>query len=160
MELVACVFDTADEAGLAAQSIRLGAVGAGSSLREWAVVRWDRDRALPRTEMPVTTHPQAAPSAWFWSLVLSVTFTLPLLGAALGSATGLETGSLTTLGIHDSFMNRLRDEVTPGRSALLLLTGTTGASFVHALAHERGVTIIGDIRFTPRQEASLLEVLS
>jgi uncharacterized membrane protein len=44
-----------------------------------------------------------------------------LLGAAVGAAHGALAGSLTDVGIDDTFINQVRDQVTPGTSALFVL---------------------------------------
>lgn len=57
----------------------------------------------------------------FWGLLFGVAFRLPLAAAARGSAGGLGPHMLGDIGIADQFLNRLRDDVVPGRSALLVL---------------------------------------
>jgi uncharacterized membrane protein len=47
---------------------------------------------------------------------------VPLLGLAIGAAAGALAGSLTDVGISDSFIRSVRDKVTPGTSALFLLS--------------------------------------
>ncbi|MBB5156646.1 putative membrane protein [Saccharopolyspora phatthalungensis] len=49
-------------------------------------------------------------------------FFVPLLGAAIGAATGALAGALTDAGIDDDFINRSRDKIVPGTSALFLLS--------------------------------------
>ena len=57
----------------------------------------------------------------FWGLLFGLIFFVPLLGAAIGAATGALAGSLTDVGIDDAFINKVRDQVTPGTSALFVL---------------------------------------
>jgi uncharacterized membrane protein len=47
---------------------------------------------------------------------------VPLLGLAIGAASGALFGSLADVGISDSFIKSVRDQVTPGTSALFLLS--------------------------------------
>ena len=58
----------------------------------------------------------------FWGLLFGLIFFVPLLGAAIGAASGALAGSLRDVGIDDSFINRVRDRVTPGTSALFLMS--------------------------------------
>ena len=58
----------------------------------------------------------------FWGLLFGLIFFVPLLGAAIGAASGALSGSLRDVGIDDSFINRVRDRVTPGTSALFLMS--------------------------------------
>jgi uncharacterized membrane protein len=44
------------------------------------------------------------------------------LGVAVGTAAGAVTRSLTDVGIDDGFIRSVREKVTPGTSALFLLT--------------------------------------
>ena len=55
-------------------------------------------------------------------MLFGLIFFVPLLGAAIGAATGALAGSLGDVGIDDSFINRVRDEVTPGTSALFVMS--------------------------------------
>ena len=159
MDLTACVFDGVDGAELAAHRIE-SVADTSADCGSWAVVRWDRDDRLPRSDVPLPADLRSARTAWFWSLLLGVTFSVPALGARLGIATGLDPGILAGAGIHDSFMNRLRDEVVPGRSALLVLSGQAEAQALDALIHQRDIPVVAQVHFTPRQEAALLDVLS
>jgi uncharacterized membrane protein len=47
---------------------------------------------------------------------------VPLLGAAIGAAAGAIGGALTDVGIDDGFIESVRSKVTPGTSALFLLS--------------------------------------
>ena len=60
--------------------------------------------------------------AAFWGLLFGLIFFVPLLGAAIGAATGALAGSLTDVGIDDEFINKVRDQITPGTSALFVMT--------------------------------------
>ena len=46
----------------------------------------------------------------------------PLLGMAIGAGMGALAGSLSDVGIDDDFIKRARDEITPGTSALFLMS--------------------------------------
>jgi uncharacterized membrane protein len=48
---------------------------------------------------------------------------VPLLGMAIGAAAGALGGSLTDVGIDDDFIAAVRSKVTPGTSALFVLSG-------------------------------------
>jgi uncharacterized membrane protein len=49
-------------------------------------------------------------------------FVVPLIGAAVGAATGALLGSLRDVGISDRLIRDVREKVTPGTSALMLLS--------------------------------------
>ena len=84
--------------------------------------------------------------------------TLPLLGAAIGTTTGALAGALTDVGIDDHFINRVRDQVTPGTSALFLLTPDATAGLLRdALAAGPGPELIAT-DLDVDQEAALRSV--
>jgi uncharacterized membrane protein len=55
-------------------------------------------------------------------MLFGLIFFVPLLGAAIGAAAGALGGALTDVGIDDDFIKRVRDQVTPGTSALFLMS--------------------------------------
>ena len=156
-------FDTTDGADRAA-AVLLDLVDRDDlALPDAATVVWERGQGKPRTRrlFPDATGPGAL-GGGFWGLLFGLVFFVPLLGAAIGAATGAATGPaagpLTDVGIDDGFINRLRDQVTPGTSALFLL----GSDAVLERAHDafaggpHGDAIHTDL--TPEQEAALREV--
>src|SRR3954447_1359142 len=118
--LTAWIFDSPTEAEATAERLVAGPEVARLSVDDAAVVSWDPEAPRP----PIRSFPALASAAAlgddFWALVLGVTFRVPLLGAAVAGVAGAG-GSLAAAGINERFMNRLRDELTPGRSALLIL---------------------------------------
>ena len=63
-----------------------------------------------------------AAGGMFWGLLFGVLFAIPLFGAAVGAAAGALSGSLTDIGIDDDFIASVRTKVTPGTSALFVMT--------------------------------------
>jgi uncharacterized membrane protein len=68
----------------------------------------------------------------FWGLLFGMLFFVPLLGMAVGAAAGALTGALRDVGIDDDFITSVRDKVTPGTSALFLLSTDAVIDKVHA----------------------------
>ena len=63
------------------------------------------------------------PVAWGWARVLfGLIFFVPILGLAIGAASGAILGSLADVGISNDFIDNVREKVTPGTSALFLLS--------------------------------------
>jgi len=58
----------------------------------------------------------------FWGLLFGLLFFVPLLGMAIGAAAGALSGSLTDVGINDDFIKKTRDQITPGTSALFVMS--------------------------------------
>jgi uncharacterized membrane protein len=58
----------------------------------------------------------------FWGLLFGLIFFVPILGLAIGAGMGALAGSMRDVGISEDFINNVRDKVTPGSSALFLLS--------------------------------------
>jgi uncharacterized membrane protein len=87
-----------------------------------AVVSWEPDRKKPQTRELHSGSRVGALGGGFWGLLFGLLFFVPLLGLAIGAASGALFGSLRDAGISDSFVKTVRDKVTPGTSALFLLS--------------------------------------
>ncbi|HET6940252.1 MAG TPA: DUF1269 domain-containing protein, partial [Nocardioides sp.] len=85
-------------------------------------VTWEAGDKKPKTRQLNPTTSAGALGGSFWGLLFGLIFFVPLLGAAIGAASGAVAGSLSDVGIDDNFINRVRDQITPGTSALFLLS--------------------------------------
>jgi uncharacterized membrane protein len=104
------------------------AIGAGrASINDAALVSWPPSRRTPATrELGSLTGPG---QMWggFWGMVLGLIFLTPLAGPSFGAAAGAFAGSLADFGVADDFVIRVRDSVTPGTSALFVLSARASA---------------------------------
>ena len=91
-------------------------------IHDAAVVSWPPDKKRPKTRELNSLTGVGALGGAFWGLLFGLIFFVPLLGMAVGAAMGGLAGSLTDVGIDDSFIKKIREEITPGTSALFLLT--------------------------------------
>jgi uncharacterized membrane protein len=97
-------FRTTDGADKALERLRV---------RDAAVVSWELGR----------THPAVQSlGRGLWELLFGVIFFVPVVGAALASASRALYEVLTDVGISDEFIERVKAEVVPGTSALFVLT--------------------------------------
>jgi uncharacterized membrane protein len=92
------------------------------NVHDAVVVSWPEDKQQPRTHQLASTTGTATAGGAFWGLLLGVIFFVPLIGMAFGAAMGALSGSLTDFGIDDDFVTAVRERVTPGTSALFLLS--------------------------------------
>lgn len=92
------------------------------TIHDAAIVRWPEDKKKPKTEQLHNLAGAGAMSGAFWGMLFGLLFFVPLLGLAVGAAMGGLTGSLADVGISNDFIKNVRDQVTPGTSALFLLT--------------------------------------
>ena len=92
------------------------------TVQDASVVSWPEGRRKPRTWQARDLAGPAALSGAFWGLLFGIVFLLPIVGMAIGAAAGLAAGALGRVGLSDEFLQRVRDRITPGTSALFLLT--------------------------------------
>jgi uncharacterized membrane protein len=92
------------------------------TVQDAAVVSWETGKKKPKTRQMHDTKMGGALGGGFWGLLVGLIFFVPILGLAIGAASGALFGSLADVGISDSFINTVRDQITPGTSALFLLS--------------------------------------
>ena len=93
------------------------------TVQDAAVVSWEAGQEASRRPASCTTpRSGGALGGGFWGLLFGLIFFVPILGLAIGAASGALFGSLADVGISDSFIKSVRDKVTPGTSALFLLS--------------------------------------
>jgi uncharacterized membrane protein len=96
-----------------------------------ATISWDEGAKRPKTRQLHHLAGMGAANGMFWGMLFGLIFLVPLFGAAVGAAAGAASGALADFGIDDDFIKRLRDEVTPGTSALFALTSDAVLDKVH-----------------------------
>ncbi|HEX6509159.1 MAG TPA: DUF1269 domain-containing protein [Chloroflexota bacterium] len=87
-----------------------------------AVVTWPEGAKKPKTRQLHNLAGAGALNGAFWGMLFGLIFFVPFLGLAIGAGIGALTGSLTNVGIDNQFIDQVRQKVTPGTSALFLLT--------------------------------------
>lgn len=91
-------------------------------VQDGAVVSWPENARKPRTRHLNDMTGMGALGGAFWGFLLGAIFFVPVLGMAAGAASGALGGHLANLGIDESFVAQVRAKVTPGSSAILVLT--------------------------------------
>lgn len=124
--LTALAFATPDGADAVLDDVKRLSTRNLIKLQDAAVVSWPEGKRRPRTsQLHDVTGPYALGGS-FWGLLIGLLFAVPLLGALAGAAVGAvaadRMSALSGLGIDREFMERIRAQVTPGTSALFLLT--------------------------------------
>ena len=109
--------DGADDAGRTLTALHEKAL---LTVHDAAVVSWETGAPRPRTRS--LDDSVGALGGAFWGLLLGLIFFVPLLGAAIGLATAALSASLKDVGTNESFIERVRGSVTPGTSALFVLS--------------------------------------
>jgi uncharacterized membrane protein len=91
-------------------------------IHDAATVSWAPDKKKPKTRQLNHLAGAGALGGAFWGLLFGILFFIPLIGLAIGAAAGAIAGSLTDVGIDDDFIGKIRDQVTPGTSALFVMS--------------------------------------
>lgn len=102
-----------------------------------ATVSWEPGRKKPKTRQLNSPTAAGALGGTFWGMLFGLLFFVPLLGAAIGAAAGALGGAMTDVGIDDSFIDSVRNKITPGTSALFVLSsGAVQDKVISALKAE------------------------
>ena len=93
-------------------------------IHDGAVVTWPAGASKPKTKQlskSVTTGAGALGGA-FWGFLFGLLFFIPIFGLAVGAAMGALMGHFSNYGIDQGFIDQVRSKITPGTSALFLLS--------------------------------------
>ncbi len=126
-------------------------------LQDAAIVTWEVGKKKPKTRQLNNLAGAGALGGAFWGMLFGLLFLIPLLGAAIGAATGALAGSLADVGIDDKFINQVKQRVTPGTSALFVLTSDAVQDRVRDAFKDTSPQLIAS-NLTADQEAKLREV--
>jgi uncharacterized membrane protein len=91
-------------------------------IHDAATVSWPAGKKKPKTHQLTSLAGAGAYGGAFWGLLFGILFFIPLLGMAVGAAAGALGGSMADVGIDDDFIASVRAKVTPGTSALFVMT--------------------------------------
>jgi len=126
-----------------------------------AVVRWPEGAKKPKTEQLRSLVGSGAMGGAFWGFLFGLLFFIPLLGMAVGAAMGALAGSLGDVGIDDDFIKEVREKVTPGTSALFLMTQDAVQDKVREeLSSIRGHVELVHTNLTEEQEQKLRDAFA
>jgi uncharacterized membrane protein len=87
-----------------------------------AIVSWAAGASKPKTDQLRNLTGIGALGGAFWGMLFGLLFFVPFFGLAVGAAIGALAGHFAHYGIDDDFINSVRSKITPGTSALFLLT--------------------------------------
>lgn len=124
-----------------------------------ATVSWEEGKKKPKTRELRDTRRAGALGGGFWGLLFGLIFFIPILGLAIGAATGALIGSMADVGISDSFIRDVREKVTPGTSALFLLSSDAVMDRVGERFSDSDAELIST-NLSSEQEAKLREAFS
>jgi uncharacterized membrane protein len=126
------------------------------NLHDAAVVLWEVGHKKPKTHEMHDTTASGALGGAFWGMLFGLIFFMPFLGAAIGAASGALLGSMRDVGISDAFIRDVREKVTPGTSALFVLSSGAVYDKVAAEFRDTEAELIRT-NMSDEQEAKLRE---
>jgi len=130
-------------------------------IEDAAIVTWPEGAKKPKTRQLHNLKGAGAMGGAFWGLLFGLIFFVPLLGLAVGAAAGALGGSLTDVGIDDAFIKDVRSKITPGTSALFLMTSDTVQDRVaEELKGLKGHVTLLHTNLTAEQEEKLRETFA
>ncbi len=124
-----------------------------------ATVVWPEGKKKPKTRQMHNLAAAGTLSGTFWGMLFGLIFLMPLFGAAIGAMTGALTGSMADVGIDDRFIKDVREKVTPGTSALFLLSSGAVVDRIAEAVKGQDFELIAS-NLSTEQESKLKEYFS
>jgi len=91
-------------------------------IEDGAIVIWPAGASKPKTKQLTSMTGVGALGGAFWGMLFGLLFFVPFFGLAVGAAIGALMGHYAHYGIDEGFIDQVRSKITPGTSALFLLT--------------------------------------
>ncbi len=129
------------------------------NIQDAAVVTWEVGKKKPKTRQLNNLAGAGALGGAFWGMLFGLIFFVPLLGLAVGAAMGALTGSMADVGIDDKFIDGVKQRVTPGTSALFLLSSDAVVDRVKEAFSMSNAELIAS-NLSAEQEAKLREAFA
>lgn len=126
-----------------------------------ATVVWAEGKKKPKTRQLYNMAGMGAMSGAFWGMLFGLIFLIPFFGMAIGAAMGAISGSFADIGIDDNFIKEVRGKVTPGTSALFLMS--SGAVMDKVTEAVKSLDLPFELiasNLTAEQEAKMMEYFS
>lgn len=131
------------------------------AIQDAAIVSWPEGADQPKTSNMHNLTGAGALGGAFWGMLFGLIFFMPFLGAAIGAVTGAIAGHFTDFGIDDNFIKEVQSQVTPGTSALFLLSSGAVVDRVVEALKDAGITgQIISTNLSGEEEAKLKEAFS
>jgi uncharacterized membrane protein len=124
-----------------------------------AIVYWQEGKDKPKTKQTTDLAGMGAMQGAFWGMLFGLIFFVPFFGLAVGAAMGALSGKMADYGISDDFIKQTREKVTPGTSALFLMTSDAVQDKVLAELKPYNFELIAS-NLTKEQEEQLMSTFA
>jgi uncharacterized membrane protein len=152
-------FPTANGAAIAEETLKDLQRKELIQIHDAAIVTYPEGAKKPKTRQLSGLAGAGALGGAFWGMLFGLIFFIPLLGMAIGAGMGALAGSMSDVGIDDSFIRRMRDEIQPGTSALFVLSSGAVIDKVRDAFAGQDMTLV-ETNLSHEQEDKLREVFS
>jgi uncharacterized membrane protein len=152
-------FPTANGAAIAEETLKDLQRKELIQIHDAAIVTYPEGAKKPKTRQLSGLAGAGALGGAFWGMLFGLIFFIPLLGMAIGAGMGALAGSMSDVGIDDSFIRRMRDEIQPGTSALFVLSSGAVIDKVRDAFAGPDMTLV-ETNLSHEQEDKLREVFS
>jgi uncharacterized membrane protein len=115
-------FDSPEGAKDANTILRLAEDDGLVKVVDHAVVTWPEGADRPDTDISHDSKKRGTVWGGFLGVLIGMLFFVPLIGAAVGAAIGAAVKTMEGTGIGKDELETIRSEVTPGTSALFVVT--------------------------------------
>jgi len=131
------------------------------NVQDGAVVTWAVGAKRPKTRQMHSMAGAGALGGAFWGMLFGLLFFIPFLGLAMGAAAGALGGAFSDVGIDDKFIEKVRSQITPGTSALFLMSDNAVLDKVKPAIHELNLNPeLISTSLSDEQESKLRESLT
>jgi uncharacterized membrane protein len=149
-------FEDSDGAHRAEEALQAAAGEGLVTIVDHAVLSWPADADKPELSHKHDSSKRGAAWGALWGVVGGALFLVPVAGAVVGAGIGALAKATEGTGITKEDMERIRTQVTPGTSALFLVTENADMDRLGERVHASDATLIST-NLTEAERETLLE---
>ena len=149
-------FEDPEGAARAASSLKAAETDGLVTIVDHAVLSWPEGADKPELKHKHDSEKRGAGWGALWGVLGGALFTIPVAGLVLGAGVGALAKATAGTGITKEDLERIRTEVTPGTSALFLVTDHADMDRLGERFHGRDSKLIST-NLTEAERETLLE---
>lgn len=149
-------FEDTDGAARAEASLQLAASDGLVKIVDHAVMSWPEGADKPELHHGHDDPKRGAAWGALWGILGGALFLVPVAGAVVGAGIGALARATAGTGITEKDLERIRTEITPGTSALFMVTEDADIDRLGERLHARDATLIST-NLTEAERSTLLE---
>jgi uncharacterized membrane protein len=149
-------FEDSDGAARAESSLKSAASDGLVKIVDHAVMSWPAGADKPELHHSHDDPKRGAAWGALWGILGGALFFIPVAGAVVGAGIGALAKATAGTGITKGDLERIRTEITPGTSALFMVTEDADLERLGERFHGRDATLIST-NLTEAERSTLLE---